>query len=191
MLIGRKNIMSLFNHNGLLEDIERITRMAEAKGKFTEPDTQLSYYTGYAYATLYDWYQYFEGIAELYMGHGTALLKNAVEIFLHFQKPNGHIRRSTDGEEAQLSEHVKPFLAQTVLLIYRHDHEIDFLNDNMYCKLKKYLLYWLFDRDPNGNFLSVWDSAPHTGMDNQHERAGWWYDCFCEGVDLNAYLVRE
>lgn len=28
-------------------------------------------------------------------------------------------------------------------------------------------------------------------MDNQHERAGWWYDSFCEGVDLNAFLVRE
>lgn len=28
-------------------------------------------------------------------------------------------------------------------------------------------------------------------MDNQHERAGYWYDCFDEGVDLNCYIVRE
>ena len=28
-------------------------------------------------------------------------------------------------------------------------------------------------------------------MDNQHERAGYWYDSFCCGVDLNSYLVRE
>lgn len=34
-------------------------------------------------------------------------------------------------------------------------------------------------------------SAPHTGMDNQHERAGFWLDRFSEGVDLNCYLVRE
>jgi hypothetical protein len=34
-------------------------------------------------------------------------------------------------------------------------------------------------------------SAPHTGMDNQHERVGYWLDRFCEGVDLNSYLVRE
>jgi neutral trehalase len=34
-------------------------------------------------------------------------------------------------------------------------------------------------------------SSPHTGMDNQHERAGWWLDRFSEGVDLNCYLVRE
>jgi len=34
-------------------------------------------------------------------------------------------------------------------------------------------------------------SAPHTGMDNQHERAGFWLDRFCEGVNLNCTLVRE
>ena len=178
----------------LSQDIHRITMMAEKKSIFTEPNTQLAYYTGYSYATLYDWDQYFEGIIQLYMGHGTTLLKNALEIFLYLQKPNGHIQRSTDSKDcykAQLSEHVKPFLAQSVLLIYRHDGTLDFLRDDMYDKLKKYLLYWLLDRDPNGNSLSAWDSAPHTGMDNQHERAGWWYDCFCEGVDLNAYLVRE
>ena len=34
-------------------------------------------------------------------------------------------------------------------------------------------------------------SLPDTGMDNQHERAGYWLDRFNEGVDLNCYLVRE
>jgi neutral trehalase len=28
-------------------------------------------------------------------------------------------------------------------------------------------------------------------MDNQHERAGFWLDWGCEGVDLNCYLVKE
>ena len=45
--------------------------------------------------------------------------------------------------------------------------------------------------DSNKNGLSEWMSAPHTGMDNQHERAGYWGDNFCEGVDLNCYLYRE
>lgn len=45
--------------------------------------------------------------------------------------------------------------------------------------------------DVNKNGLSEWMSAPHTGMDNQHERAGMWLDRCSEGVDLNSYLVRE
>ena len=45
--------------------------------------------------------------------------------------------------------------------------------------------------DINKNGLSEWMSAPHTGMDDQHERAGYWGDRQCEGVDLNCYLVRE
>jgi neutral trehalase len=57
--------------------------------------------------------------------------------------------------------------------------------------LKKYLDYWLVDMDINKNGLSEWMSAPHTGMDNQHERAGFWLDRGCEGVDLNSYLVKE
>lgn len=28
-------------------------------------------------------------------------------------------------------------------------------------------------------------------MDNRHERAGYRYDGFCEGVDLNCYLIRD
>ncbi len=45
--------------------------------------------------------------------------------------------------------------------------------------------------DINKNGLSEWMSGPHTGMDNQHERAGFWRDRNCEGVDLNSYLVKE
>ena len=43
----------------------------------------------------------------------------------------------------------------------------------------------------NKNGLSAWMSSPHTCMDNQHERSGWWLDCGCEGADLNSYLVKE
>lgn len=176
---------------GLLDDYRRIDAMMREKGVFVEEKTQKTYYTGYAYKTLYDWDQYFESLVELYLGWDTTYVKNGVEIFLDYQKENGHIQRSSQGDEAQLSEHVKPFLAQISLLVYRYDKDLSFLTDEYYERMKKYLLYWLNDRDENQNRLSVWDSAPHTGMDNQHERAGWWYDCFCEGVDLNAFLVRE
>lgn len=176
---------------GLLADYRRIDAMMREKGVFVEEKTQKTYYTGYAYKTLYDWDQYFESLVELYLGWDTTYVKNGVEIFLDYQKENGHIQRSSQGDEAQLSEHVKPFLAQISLLVYRYDKDLSFLTDEYYARMKKYLLYWLNDRDENQNRLSVWDSAPHTGMDNQHERAGWWYDCFCEGVDLNAFLVRE
>ncbi|HPK35651.1 MAG TPA: trehalase family glycosidase, partial [Oscillospiraceae bacterium] len=162
-----------------------------ARGIFTEQTTGKQYFTGYSYETLYDWDQYFESIIQLYLGWDTRYPKNGVEIFLDLQKPNGHIQRSSTGCDAQLSEHIKPFLAQICLLIYRKDGNLDFLTAEYYSRMKKYLNYWLCDRDPNRNGLSVWDSGPHTGMDNQHERVGWWHDCFCEGVDLNAYLVRE
>jgi glycogen debranching enzyme len=65
------------------------------------------------------------------------------------------------------------------------------LNERYYPRLKNYLDYWLNEMDGTGDGLSEWMSAPHTGMDNQHERAGYWLDRFSEGVDLNGYLVRE
>ena len=40
-------------------------------------------------------------------------------------------------------------------------------------RLQRYLEYWLVEMDTNVNGLSEWMSAPHTGMENQHERAGW------------------
>lgn len=175
------------------EDYLRINEMMKNKGIFMEPQTNKPYYTGYEYATLYDWDQYFETIIQLYLGWDTHLARSGVEIFLDLQKENGHIQRSSKGCEEQLTEHVKPFLSQILLLIYNRDGELHFLSDNAdayYRRLKKYLLYWL-ENPQNYHGLAYWDSAPHSGMDNQHERAGYWYDCFCCGVDLNCYLVRE
>ncbi len=176
--------------NLMKADFARIDRMMRERGIFTEPVTGKQYFTGYSYETLYDWDQYFEGIVQMYLGWDTRYLINGVEIFLGLQKPDGFIRRSTGGCEAEQTEHVKPFLAQICLLIYRKDGHLDFVTPEYYCRMKKYLNYWLCERSCDSG-LSYWDSAPHTGMDNQHDRAGWWYDCFCEGVDLNSYLVRE
>lgn len=175
------------------DELARIDAMMRQKGIFTEPTTGKDYYTGYEYATLYDWDQYFETLVQLYLGWDTTYARNGVEIFLDLQREDGHIQRSSKGCEAQLSEHVKPFLAQISLLIYNQDGNVEFLRKNdcfYYQRMKKYLQYWLFNPQ-NYKGLAFWDSAPHTGMDNQHERAGYWYECFCCGVDLNSYLVRE
>jgi len=143
------------------------------KGIMTEPVSGLEYFTGYEYKTLYDWDQYFESIIQIYMGWPSDYIKNGVIIFLQNQKKNGFIPRSVPSNKFHDPEHVKPFLAQIALLVYKGYGELDWIaNDIYFPKLKKYLDYWLFDMDENKNGLSEWMSAPHTGMDNQHERAG-------------------
>ncbi|MDC7233324.1 MAG: trehalase family glycosidase, partial [Spirochaetales bacterium] len=154
-------------------------------------DTGRPYFTGYAYKTLYDWDQYFEAIIQAYMGWSSEYVVNAITIFLDHQLESGHIARSVPGGEWHDPEHVKPFLCQTAVVVKRFYDDLSWLNEDYMGKLKKYLDYWLNDMDSTGNGLSEWMSAPHTGMDNQHERAGWWHDRMSKGVDLNCYLVRE
>jgi putative isomerase len=162
------------------------------RGIFTDPDTGRAYFTGYSYKTLYDWDQYFETIVQIYMGWPSDYIKNGVTIFLDHQRPTGLISRSVPSNEYHDPEHVKPFLAQIALLVYQNYNELDWIiSERYFPRLQRYLEYWLVEMDANRNGLSEWMSAPHTGMDNQHERAGWWLDRFSEGVDLNCYLVRE
>ena len=161
------------------------------KGVLQEPDTKKFYFTGYDYKTLYDWDQYFESIVEIYMGWPDEYIKNGVTIFLDHQKEDGMIVRSVPGNEFHNQEHLKPFLCQISLLVFDHFSDTAWLSENYFNRLKKYLDYWLIQMDKDKNGLSEWMSAPHTGMDNQHERAGWWGDRISEGVDLNCYLVRE
>ena len=126
------------------------------------------------------------------MGWPSEDIRNGVINFLQNQRENGFIARSVPGNEWHDTEHVKPFLAQIALLVYRAYGELDWITGGEYFpKLQKYIDFWLNDMDENKNGLSEWMSAPHTGMDNQHERAGFWLDRNCEGVDLNSYLVRE
>jgi len=161
-------------------------------GILTEKVSGMKYFTGYSYKTLYDWDQYFEGIVQIYMGWPSDYIKNGVLIFLANQNDSGFIPRSIPALGYQGLEHVKPFLAQISLMVYKAYGEKDWImEESKFNKLKKYLDYWLYNMDINKNGLSEWMSAPHTGMDNQHERAGYWMDRQCEGVDLNCYLVRE
>lgn len=173
---------------GRLGDLEPLMK----RGIQTDGDTGRQYFTGYEYKTLYDWDQYFEAIIQIYMGWPADYIRNAVTIFLDHQRADGHIARSVPSNEYHDPEHVKPFLAQTALLLHEHYGELDWLAEGEYYeRMRTYLEYWLGAMDSTGNGLSEWMSAPHTGMDNQHERAGWWGDRICKGVDLNCYLVRE
>ena len=63
--------------------------------------------------------------------------------------------------------------------------------EDRYERMCRYLEKWWTGLDRRGGGLSVWRNAGHTGMDNHYERAGRDDASFCEGVDLNAYLVRE
>ncbi len=156
-----------------------------------DPDTGRDYFTGYDYKTLYDWDQYFEAIAQIYLGWEPKYIINGITIFLDHIRPDGLISRSVPSNEFHDPEHVKPFLAQSCLLVRDYYGDMSWLTADYYSKLKRYIDYWMVDMDSTGNGLAEWMSAPHTGMDNQHERAGWWRDRICKGVDLNCFLVRE
>lgn len=187
--------MNRFLNDPVLAQLRLDLQAEEAlmrRGIFTEPDTGRPYFTGYSYQTLYDWDQFFEAIVQIYMGWPADTIKNGVTIFLDHQKPSGLISRSVPSNAYHDPEHVKPFLAQIALLVKEAYGEVDWILDEHYFAcLKRYLDYWLVEMDLNANGLSEWMSSPHTGMDNQHERAGFWLDRFSEGVDLNCYLVRE
>ena len=159
------------------------------KGVNFDYETQTPYFSGYFMPTLYDWDQYFDGIIQLYAGWPSTYIKNAVGIFISKQDKDGHIGRSVP--DTWHYDMVKPFLAQMVLLCLHKDGHLDWLTEDFYSKLSRYLEHWLFAHDKRGEGLSTWMSAGHSGMDNHFERAGRYKDDFCEGVDLNSYLVRE
>ena len=185
----------LYKNNEALKQLRTELTEVDAlmhQGIMTDSVSQLPYFTGYSYRTLYDWDQYFESIVQIYMGWPDTYIKNGVLIFLQNQRPDGFIVRSVPGNEFHDNEHVKPFLAQISLLACREYGDYKWiLQKDVFSRLQKYLDYWLNEMDSNHNGLSEWMSAPHTGMDNQQERAGLWLDRVSEGVDLNCYLVRE
>lgn len=181
-----------FCFDRLMEDYKRV-RQLMLNGIQTEQESGWEYYTGYEDRFLFDWDQYFEAIIQLYMGWNTKYIKNGVVLFMDNQQKDGFIPRTVPVQPVEIegSEHAKPFFAQIVLLLYKREMDLGWLNESYYEKLKRYLLYWIVDKRWDDKYLSAWDSGPHTGMDNQHERAGWWKDCISVGADLNSYLYRE
>lgn len=187
--------MKLLNGGGIavlrkqLAEIDKLMKNGIQK----DAGTGLAYFTGYSYNTLYDWDQYFEALTQIYMGWESKYIKNGVLIFLANQHADGFIPRHIPVSDCYSpQEHVKPFLCQIAMLVIDNYGETEWiLQDKHIGRLKKYVDYWLNDMDKDKNGLSEWLSAPHTGMDNQHERAGYWGDGFCEGVDLNCYIAAE
>lgn len=144
--------------------------------------------TGYSYGEFYDWDLYFENIYLSYFGE-SRYCRNNVEAFLDRQLECGFVARTLI--QPRMRQHFKPFLAQVALLGCKQSGNYDWLIGKYYDRLKKYLDYWFYYCDFDKNGLCVWDSADHSGMDNQILRAGKLDTMAVEGVDLNCYLYRE
>lgn len=181
----------------LLADLPRITKSMK-QGINTDADSGRSFFTGYSWQTLFDWDQYFEAIIQLHVGWKPDFIINGVKIFLDAQQKDGFICRlkaikpQKGVYEEEASEMAKPFLAQSAVLVARSNGgDLSWLDENYYSRMRKYIVYWLFNMTRDNTGLSYWMSGAHTGMDTQHERAGHWRDAFSDGVDLNSYLYRE
>ena len=143
--------------------------------------------TGYSYGEFYDWDLYFENIYLSYYGVSDYTFNN-LKAFLDRQKPDGFVSRSLVMKRDL--QDFKPFLAQIALLGSRQRHDFAWLKGNYYERLVRYIYRWFgYDGDHNG--LPVWNSADHSGMDNQDSRAGRMNSFSVEGVDLACYLLRE
>jgi putative isomerase len=160
-------------------------------GIYNHPVSGKKIFSGYEDKILFDWDQYFEAIIQIYSGFNTEMIINGVTSFLDNQKSDGLIPRTIPKLDFEQNEHSKPFFAQIAMMVYNQTGSLDWLTESYYIRLSEYLGYWMNQMDSNKNGLSEWMSSVHTGMDNQHERAGYWNDRFCEGVDLNSYLYRE
>lgn len=164
-------------------------------GVTTDEQTGRTSYTGYQYQTLYDWDQYFEAIMQLAMGWAPDHILNGVRLFLEPMDARGFISRSRAVQAFRLSQEVeelpKPFFAQSCVLVARHQRTLEWFTDDDYARLRRFLLWWLHGLSKDGGALSYWRSGPHTGMDTQHERVGYWRADISAGVELNCYLYRE
>jgi hypothetical protein len=144
--------------------------------------------TGYSNGEFYDWDLYFENLYLSYYGISKFCRTN-IEVFLDRQLENGFTSRTLI--EPRHHQHFKPFLAQLVLLDLRQTGDTSWFDGPLFERLVRYLDYWMWYCDLDKNGLCVWDSADHSGMDNQMTRAGVYGSWTVEGTDLNCYLVRE
>jgi len=148
-------------------------------------------WTGYAYGNLkeyFDWDLYFDNIFFSYLGE-SRYCRNNLEAFLDEQLACGFVSRTL--LEPRARQHFKPFLCQIALLGSRQTGDYRWLKGRYFERLRKYLDYWFWYCDFDRNGLPVWDSADHTGMDNQGRRGGVMNAMEVEGVDLACYLTRE
>jgi hypothetical protein len=171
----------------LLTRLREVNRDIRTRG-IRQADKRHDLLTGYSYDEFYDWDLYFENLYLSYYGV-SRYCRNNLECFLDQQLPCGFVGRSLI--HPRMRQHFKPFLAQIALLGSLQTGRFDWLLSKHYERLAKSIDYWFWYQDFDKNGLAVWDSADHSGMDNQDRRAGEHYSMTVEGVDLNCYLVRE
>ena len=144
--------------------------------------------TGYSSREFYDWDLYFENLYLTAFGV-VEFCRSNPEAFLARQQPDGFTPRTL--LKTRPFQQFKPFLAQIILLYRRLTNTRDWPDTALWERLVRYLDYYFLHCDSDGNGLAVWDSADHSGMDNQIRRAGTCGEQRVEGVDLNCYLLRE
>ena len=181
-----KEIDKIINNSKLIKRINEINQDIKECGLRIQNNRKCL--TGYSYSEFYDWDLYFENLYMSYFGE-FQYCRNGVEMFLDNQMHCGFVARTII--LPRYRQHFKPFLAQISLLGSRQSGDYRWLDGKYYERLKKYLDHWFWFLDFDKNGLAVWESADHSGMDNQFRRAGYIGQMTVEGVDLNCYLVRE
>lgn len=185
----RRQMNLLMRERGI-RTLDQATNPQEWKSRLEEKPDPRPFFTGYEYGRLYGWDQYFEGILQVYAGWELTYIRHSLQMFLDRTGRDGFVPRTLPLVWWGMF-HQQPFLAQQALLLQHAGDDMMWFYPEYYYHLKAYLLHWLRDLDVRGEGLSVWDHAGHSGMDNHYERAGTFRDAYGEGVDVNAYLVRE
>ena len=172
----------------LLTRLANVNSDIATRGIRSFPGTTDKLLTGYPYNEYYDWDLYFENVYLSYFGVDTYCFTN-LKMFLNREQADGYVNRSLIKQRDR--QHFKPFLAQLAVMgTSMRGDDYEWARSEYYDKLKKYLDRWFaYDGDHNG--LPVWNSADHSGMDNQWSRAGALGSFEIEGVDLACYLFRE
>lgn len=201
------------NMDSLLYRLKTVNSDIKQKGIMNFPQENALLLTGYSYGEFYDWDLYFENIYMSYYGISDYCFTN-LKAFLKREHLNGFVSRTL--KEPRPYQQFKPFLAQIALLGSKQKNdfiwlseltdgaknkgpepggimnEINYVNGRSYYqRLKEYLNYWFWYQDFDKNGLPVWNSADHSGMDNQISRSGVMNSFRYEGVDLACYLYRE
>lgn len=174
--------------NNRIRKLNRDIRTKGIKECKISPYMSADMLTGYSYGEFYDWDLYFENIYLSYYGFSKYCRINT-EAFLNQQLECGFVARTM--VQPRWRQHFKPFLAQTCVVGARQTGDWRWIRGKYYERLCRYLDYWFWFSDYDRNGLCVWDSADHSGMDNQISRAGEIFSQTVEGVDLNCYLYRE
>jgi hypothetical protein len=172
----------------LLTRLNTVSSDVATRGIRKFPGTTDHLLTGYPYNEYYDWDLYFENIYLTYFGVSEYCFTNLKQ-FLDRETADGYVNRSLIKQRDR--QQFKPFLAQLAVMGSKmRGDNYDWAREKYYERLKKYVDNWFsYDSDHNG--LPVWNSADHSGMDNQWTRAGALASFQDEGVDLACYLVRE